>query len=96
MLGAVPIGTWLTLLINIITSTLIREGIPSTEDGITYKSSHHSTITLLHLEQLFHQVYKFVAMDINMDLLEARELCRQLTLLVVPFPISTNDTISRA
>ena len=64
-----------------------------TDDGITSKGSHQSTIPLLHLAQLFRQIDEFVALDINMELLEAINLCRTFTLLVVPFTIGTSDTV---
>ena len=96
MLGAVPIGTWLTLLINILPSTVGREGILRTEDGITFKCSHQSTIPLLHLAQLLLQIAEFVALDINLDILDASELCTQFTLLIMPFPIRASDTVPGA
>ena len=96
MLGAVPIRTWLTLIVNILPSDLVREVVLRKENGITSKSSHQSTIPLLHLAQLFRQIDEFVALDINMELLEAIKLCRKFTLLVVPFTISTSDTVSIA
>ena len=79
MLGAVPIGTWLTLLIGIIPSALGREGITRADDGITSKGSHQFAIPLLHLAQLFRQISEFFALDINLGLLDASELCRQFT-----------------
>ena len=79
MLGAVPIGTWLTFLIYILPSAFGREGIPRTEDGLTSKGSHQPTIPFLHLAQLFRHIVEFVALDINLELLEASELCRQFT-----------------
>ena len=96
MIGDVPVGTWLTLLTDIIPSALGIEGIPRTDNGITSEGYHQSTIPLLHLAQLFRQIDEFFALDINLELLEARELCRQFTLLVAPFPISTSDTVPRA
>ena len=96
MLGAVPIGTWLTLLVYIPPSTLGREVILRKEDGITSKCSHQSTIPLLRLSQLLHQIYEFFALDINLDLLEAREICRKFSLLVMMFTISTRDTVPRS
>ena len=93
MLGAVPIRTWLTLIINIFPSDLVREVVLRTENVITSNSSHQTTIPLLHLAQLFRQIDEFVALDINMVLLEAINLCRTFTLLVVPFTIGTSDTV---
>ena len=96
MLGAVPIGTWLTLLVDILPSALGREGIPRTEDGIISKGSHQSDISLLHLAQLFRKIADFFSLDINLELLEAIKLCSKFTLLVVPFPISKSDTMPRS
>ena len=96
MLGAVPIGTCLTLLTDILPSVLGREIILRIENGITSKGYHQSTIPLLHLAQLFRQIDELIAMEINMELLEVSDLCRQFTLLVVPFPIITSDTMPRA
>ena len=96
MIGSITIGTWLTLLINIIPSDLYREGIPRKEDGTTSKGYHQSAIPPLYLEQLFCQIAEFFALDINLELLEASELFRKLTLFVVTFSISTSDTMQRA
>ena len=65
------------------------------EDGFTPKGYHQSAIPLLHLAELFRKIAKFFALDINMELLEAREICRQFTLLVVPFPNITSETTPR-
>ena len=79
MIGSVPIGIWLTLPIKILPSDLKREGILRTEDGITPKGSHCSAIKILHLAQLFRQISDIFALDINLELLEASEICRQFT-----------------
>ena len=94
MLGAVPIRTWLNSPVEILPSALGREGIPKSEDGITSKGSHQSTISLLHLAQFFLQIDEFFALDINKELPETRNLFKQFTLLVVMFPISKSDTVS--
>ena len=97
MLVYVPVGTWLTLLIEIIPYALDIEGITRIEYVITSKgSSYQSTIPLLYLAHLFCQISGFFVLDINIELLEASKLCRPCTLLVVMFPISTSDTMPRA
>ena len=96
ILGSVPTRTWLALLTNVLPSALDSEDITRKEDSFTSKGSHQSTITLLHLAQLFRQISVFVALNTNMELLEASALCRQVTLLVVPFSIITRDTVPRA
>ena len=95
MIGSVPIRTCLTLLISIIHYAVIREAIVMKEDGITFKGYHQSAIPLLHLSQLFRQIDEIFALDINMELLEANNICRHFTLLVVTFTISTSDTVPR-
>ena len=94
MLGSVPIRTCLTLLINILPYDLGIEGIIRTEDIIKYKGSHQSTIPILHLAQIFRQIAEFVALYINLELLEASKLCRKFTLIVMSFHISTSDTVA--
>ena len=69
----------MTLLIDIIPSYLEIEVILSTEGGITSKGYHQFAIPLLHLAQLFRQISEFFALDINLGLLDASELCRQFT-----------------
>ena len=67
-----------------------------TDDGITSKGSHQSTIPLLHLAQIFRQTDELVALDINMELLEVRGLYKQFVPLGVMYPISTSDAMPRA
>ena len=66
-----------------------------TEDDITFKDYHQSTIQILHLAHIFLQIDDFFVLDINLELLEASKLYRKFTLLVVPFTISTGDTMPR-
>ena len=81
------------ILIDNPPSSLGIEGILRTEGGTTYNGSHQYTIPFLHLAHLFQQIAEFVALDINLELLEVRNLCRQFTLIVMTFPISTSNTV---
>ena len=81
------------ILIDNPPSSLGIEGILRTEGGTTYNGSHQSAIPFIHLAQIFHQIAEFVALYINLELLEVRKLCRQFTLIVGTFTISTSDPV---
>ena len=86
-------GTWLKLLIYILPSTLDREGISRKEYGITSKGSHQSVIPPLHIAQIFCQIYEFVDLDINPELLEASKICRQFTCEIIFLKVDIHNII---